>query len=45
MGFVKFIKLENHLSDLFNVKVDLVPPKALKPFIGKRTLDEVQYIG
>jgi uncharacterized protein len=45
MGFVKFIKLENHLSDLFNVKVDSVTPKALKSFIGKRILDEVQYVG
>jgi uncharacterized protein len=45
MGFVKFIKLENHLSDLLNAKVDLVTPKALKPFIGKRILEEVQYVG
>ena len=45
MGFVKFIKLENHLSDLLNVKVDLVTPKALKPYIGERILQEVQYVG
>jgi len=31
MGFVKFIKLENHLSQILSIKVDLVTKKALKP--------------
>lgn len=44
MGFIKFIKLENHLSQILGVKVDLVTKKALKPFIGKRVLQEVQYV-
>ena len=44
MGFVKFIKLENYLSELLGVKVDLVTKKALKPDIGRRILQEVQYV-
>ena len=31
----KFIELENYLSDLLDVKVDLVMESALKPQIGK----------
>jgi len=44
MGFVKFIRLENHLTQLLGVKVDMVTKKALKPIIGKRILQEVQYV-
>ena len=44
MGFVKFFRLENHLSQLLDVKVDLVTQKALKPHIGRRILQEVQYV-
>ena len=44
MGFVKFIKLEQYLSRLLNARVDLVTPKALKPYIGKRILEEVRYV-
>lgn len=44
MGFIKFIKLEQYLSRLLGIKVDLVTPKALKPYIGKRILQEVQYV-
>jgi len=32
---IKFVNLENYLSDLLEVKVDLVMKKALKPNIGK----------
>ncbi len=45
MGFVQFIRLETYLSELLKKKVDLVTPKALKPFIGKRILQEVHYVG
>ena len=31
MGLFEFMKLENYLSDLLGVKVDLVSKKALKP--------------
>ncbi|MFN0112865.1 MAG: nucleotidyltransferase family protein [Blastocatellia bacterium] len=39
-GLLKFIELENHLSDLLGVKVDLVMKDALKPSIGKRVIKE-----
>ncbi len=44
MGFIKFIRLENHLSQILGTKVDLVTKKALKPYIGRRILQEVQYV-
>jgi len=44
IGFVKFIKLENRISDILGIKVDLVTKKALKPYIGKRILQEVKYV-
>lgn len=36
-----FIEIEQYLSDLVGVKVDLVMKSALKPRIGKCILDEV----
>ena len=39
-GLLKYIGLENHLSDLLGVKVDLVMKTALKPHIGRRILSE-----
>lgn len=44
VGFVKFLQLENRLSELLGVKVEIVTKKALKPFIGKRILQEVIYV-
>jgi predicted nucleotidyltransferase len=41
VGLFEFMKLENYLSDLLGVKVDLVSKKALKPHIGERILEEV----
>lgn len=40
-NLLEFIELENHLSDLLGVKVDLVLKDALKPRIGRRVLEEV----
>ena len=40
-GLLRFIELENHLSDVLNVKVDLVMKDALKPNIGKHILREI----
>ena len=40
-SLLKFIELENYLTDLLGVKVDLVMQSALKPRIGKRILSEV----
>ncbi len=41
-GLLEFLKLENYLSDLLNVKVDLVMKDSLKPGIGKYILREAQ---
>ena len=40
-GLFGFVELEEHLSSLLGVKVDLVTKNALKPRIGKRILEEV----
>jgi predicted nucleotidyltransferase len=40
-GLFKFISLENYLSDLLGIKVDLVMPSALKKRIGKEIRSEV----
>ena len=39
-GLLAFIALENYLSDLLGVKVDLVMKDSLKPAIGKNILRE-----
>ncbi len=36
----KFVGLENYLSDILGLKVDLVLRSALKPLIGKRIIAE-----
>ncbi|GAB4541653.1 MAG: nucleotidyltransferase [Anaerolineales bacterium] len=36
----KFVRLENYLSDILGVKVDLVMKDSLKPVIGKNILRE-----
>jgi predicted nucleotidyltransferase len=40
-SLIKFIQLENYLSDLLETKIDLVMREALKPRIGERILKEV----
>jgi predicted nucleotidyltransferase len=40
-GLIQFVALENHLSDLLGVDVDLVMKTALKPHLGERILHEV----
>jgi hypothetical protein len=40
-SLLRFIELENRLTDLLGVKVDLVMKDALKPRIGKRILKEL----
>jgi len=44
ISLLDFVELENYLSDLLGVKVDLVEKSALKPRIGKRILSEVVYL-
>ena len=41
LTFLDFIRLENYLSDLLGVKVDLVEKQTLKQRIGKHVLSEV----
>lgn len=41
ISLLDFIHLENELSDLLGIKVDLVMRTALKPRIGKHILEEV----
>lgn len=43
-SLLKFIHIENYLSELLGVKVDLVTRNALKPYIGKIILKEVMFI-
>jgi predicted nucleotidyltransferase len=40
-SLLKFIRLENQLSDLLGIRVDLVMKDSLKPAIGKNILREV----
>lgn len=40
-GLLKFIELENYLTDLLGIKIDLVMEEALKPGIGQHILREV----
>jgi len=40
-SLLKFVRLENYLSDQLGVKVDLVMKDSLKPAIGKNILREV----
>lgn len=41
LGLLEFIGLENYLSEVLGVKVDLVEKNTLKPRIGKHILEEV----
>ncbi len=43
-SLLKFVNLENYLSDNLGVKVDLVHKNGLKPRIEKRILAEVVYL-
>jgi predicted nucleotidyltransferase len=43
VGFIKFMELENYLSDKLGAKVDLVTPDALKPLIKPDIIAEAIY--
>ncbi|NEP45549.1 MAG: nucleotidyltransferase family protein [Okeania sp. SIO2H7] len=43
-GLLTFCELENYLTELLEVKVDLVMKDGLKPYIGKHILKEVIYL-
>jgi len=44
MDLITFVELEEYLSGLLGIKVDLVMKSALKPRIGKHILKEAVYI-
>ncbi|MGB9717671.1 MAG: nucleotidyltransferase family protein [Thermoproteota archaeon] len=44
VGLFEFMDLEEYLSNLLGIKVDLVSKKALKPRIGEHILKEVVYV-
>jgi len=44
IGIFAFMDLEEYLTVLIGIKVDLVSKKALKPRIGKHILQEVVYV-
>ena len=44
ISLFEFIDMEQELSELLGVKVELVSRNALKPYIGKCILDEVQLV-
>ncbi|MGK7883404.1 MAG: nucleotidyltransferase family protein [Crocosphaera sp.] len=43
-GLLTFCHLENYLSDVLGVEVDLVMKDSLKPKIGQQILSEVIYL-
>jgi predicted nucleotidyltransferase len=43
-SLLKFVSLENYLTDHLGIKVDLVHKAGLKPRIGERILAEVVYL-
>jgi hypothetical protein len=38
------MRLETYLADLLGIKVDLVTRKALKPYIGRRIMQELENV-
>ncbi len=44
LSLLDFIGIEQELSDLLEVKVDLVEKKTLKPYIGEHIKREVVYL-
>ena len=44
ISLFEFIDMEEELSELLRVKVDLVSRNALKPYLGRRILNEVQLV-
>ena len=42
LSLLKLIEMENYLTDLLGIKVDLVEKSGLRPRIGERILQEVE---
>lgn len=43
-GLFTFVELEDYISEMLGMKIDLVMKDALKPHIGKHILKEVIYL-
>ncbi len=44
MSLIGYIELENHLSDVLGVRVDLVEKDTLRPQIGQHILNNIVYV-
>jgi len=44
VSILGLVSLENHLSDLFGVKVDLVPKGDIRPELKEKIIKEVVYL-
>ncbi|MEL7071164.1 MAG: nucleotidyltransferase family protein [Cyanobacteria bacterium J06581_3] len=44
LGLITYGQIESYISDHVGIPVDLVMKRALKPYIGKRILEEVIYL-
>jgi predicted nucleotidyltransferase len=44
VSLLGLVSLENHLSDLFGVKVDLVPKSEIRPELKEKIIKEVVYL-
>ena len=40
-SLLRFVELENHMSDLLRIKVDLVMRDSLKPSVGRQIANEL----
>lgn len=41
IGLLRFVNLENYLSELLGIKIDLIEKSSLKPRLGRHILEEV----
>lgn len=44
VSLLGLVSLENHLSDLFGLKVDLVPKREIRPELKEKIIKEVVYL-
>lgn len=44
VSLLRFVNIENYLSDLLKTKVDLVSKKSIRPELKERILKEVVYL-
>jgi len=44
IDYFDFLELEEYLTDLLGIPVDLVEKQSLKPFIGSQVLSEVEML-